>query len=54
MKIYEDKEETIIIRTECIIHICDMCGRKADHPAQDGMGFEWHTVGISSGMVKSE
>lgn len=54
MRKYEDKEKVIVKKRECVKHLCDMCGRKAESPEQDGMSFEWGGVGLSAGNVTAE
>ena len=51
MKRYETVEVVTSRRTVCIEQICDMCGRKAESPENDGMGFEWGAVGYSGGEL---
>jgi hypothetical protein len=49
MRTYEDKECEVVTRRECTSLICDMCGRKAEHP--DNGYWEWGGAGIARGEL---
>lgn len=54
MRKYEDKEKEVVVASECVEVICDMCGRKAEFPSISKRPFEWGAVGQGGGSLHAE
>jgi len=50
MKLFENKRREVVVERKCFQMVCDLCGKKAEHP-EDGL-FEWGAIGTSSGKLE--